>query len=135
MTALSLASTLNGVTVLALVTVILTTPLTVRPSSNTLKDAKFDTSSEKQKAVCHLATSHVSWPKRSNVETFLNAQMTANSLIGALGSVSAHVASVLVFLSLSKFENAQSFHWVTEFAVAHDRSEFATFHGAAKTAL
>jgi hypothetical protein len=66
---------------------------------------------------------------------FLNAQMIASSLLGALGLVSAHVVSVPVYLFLSKFVNDPSFSWATEFAGAHDKSEFVIFHGVVKTAL
>jgi len=104
-------------------------------SLNTQKDARFDTSCEKLKVACLPATSLVSWPRLNNVEMFLNAQMIASSLLGALGWATAQLVSVLVFLSLSKFVNDLSFSWVMEFAGAHDKSEFVIFHGAVKIAL
>jgi hypothetical protein len=83
--ALNLASTLNGVTQLALVTAISTTPLMARESLNTQKDARFDTSCEKLKVACLPATSLVSWPRLNNAEMFLNAQKIASSVHGVLG--------------------------------------------------
>jgi hypothetical protein len=133
--ALNLASTLNGVTQLALVTAISTTPLMARESLNTQKDVRCDTSCEKLKVACLPATSLVNWPRLNNAEMFLNAQKIASSLLGALGLVTAQLVSVLVYLDLSKFVNDPSFRWVLEFAGAHDKSEFVTFHGAVKIAL
>jgi hypothetical protein len=106
-----------------------------RESLNTQKDARFDTSCERLKVACPPATSLVSWPRLNNAEMFLNAQMIANSLHGALGLVTAQLVSVPVFLYLSKFVNDPSLKWAMEFAGAHDKSEFVIFHGAVKIAL
>jgi len=119
-----------------LVIVISTTPLILaRQSLNTQKDAKFDTSCEKLKVACLPVTSLVSWPRLNNAEMFLNAQMIASSLLGALGLVSAQLVSIPVYLYLFKFVNDPSLSWVMEFAGAHDKSEFVIFHGAVKIAL
>jgi vacuolar-type H+-ATPase subunit I/STV1 len=106
-----------------------------RESLNTQKDARFDTSCEKLKVACLPATSLVSWPRLNNAEMFLNAQMIASSLLGALGLVPAHLVSIPVYLFLSKFVNDPSFNWAMEFAGAHDKSEFVIFHGAVSIAL
>jgi len=105
-----------------------------RESLNILKGARFDTFCEKQKVACLLAISLVNWPRRSNAETFLNAQMIASSLLGVLGLVLALLASLLVCLFLSKFVNDPSLKWVTEFAAAHDKSAFVIFLGVVKIA-
>ena len=112
-----------------------TTPLRAKRSLNIQKDARLDTFCEKQKVACLLATSLVSCPRLNNAEMFLNAQMIANSLNGALGLVTAQLVSVQVYLYLSKFVNDPSLKWAMEFAGAHDKSEFVIFHGAVKIAL
>jgi hypothetical protein len=106
-----------------------------RMSLNTQKDARFDTSCEKLKVACRPAISLVSWPRLNNAEMFLNAQMTASSLLGALGLVNAQLVSILVYLYLCKFVNDPSLNWAMEFVGAHDKSEFVIFHGAVKIAL
>lgn len=106
-----------------------------RESLNTQKDARFDTSCERLKVACLPATSLVNWPRLNNAEMFLNAQMIASSLLGALGLVLAQLVSILVYLFLSKFVNDPSLNWVMEFADAHDKNEFVIFHGAVKIAL
>jgi len=107
----------------------------VRESLSILKDARFDTSCEKQKVACLLATSLVNWPRRSNAETFLNAQMIASSPLGALGWVHAHLASLPVSPYLSKSVNDPSLKWAMEFVAAHDKSGFVISLGAVKIAL
>jgi hypothetical protein len=61
--------------------------------------------------------------------------MTASSVLGVLGWVSALLVSALVCPSLFRFVNDPSFKWATESVAALAKSEFVIFHGAVKTAL